>query len=111
MNDKNGRPLQVHHTVRFLPYGEKKWRTATVRSIEGNEARVDDGEWLNDDCRTNGARMMAWVPSERLEWVNVAGYTAQEMKTVLDDNKVLRERIAVLEGQLALLSGATGLVG
>ncbi len=111
MNDKNGRPLVVYYTVRFLPYGEKRWRTGTVRAIEGDMARVDDGDWLDDDCRTNGARIMVYVPSERLEWVNVSGYTAREMKQVLDENHALRERIAALEGQLALLSGACGLVG
>jgi hypothetical protein len=102
MVDKYARIIEVGDKIRFLPWKETEWRDGTIRRIDGyNEAEVDDGAWNNPDRRSNGARIVTWVPCDRIVKVGVPAYTAEEVSALRDDNRALRDRVQALEEELA----------
>ena len=44
MMDKYGETLRVGDSVQFLAARQTAWRLGTVRDIEDNHAKVDDGD-------------------------------------------------------------------
>ena len=66
MNDANGDTVTLNAECFFKPFLCEDWTRGTIREISNERVRVDDGDPAIDDPRSNGARMMTWVPSERL---------------------------------------------
>jgi hypothetical protein len=66
MNDANEDTVTLNASCFFQPFLCEDWTRGTIREIANGRARVDDGDPAIDDPRSNGARMMTWVPSERL---------------------------------------------
>ena len=77
MTDKNGATVTVGARCRFFSDLSESWHEGTVRALTEQayyrpketrwEARVDDGDPANEDLRTNGLRIAAWVPSDEIE--------------------------------------------
>ena len=69
MRDKNGIEVEVGQRVKFKT--GSVWREGTVRSSpEGKSyVRVDDGKPEDEDLRTNGFRVSAFVTSSEVEVV------------------------------------------
>lgn len=103
MIDKHGNSVKVGDCVHFLPALQAVWRLGTIRDIEDDHAKVDDGDPANDDCRTNGARLMAFVPSHRIakSIVRRDTYTAAEYGLIVAVNEELQNRVQALEEELA----------
>ncbi len=77
MTDKNGTPVTVGARALFVSTLRDEWREGTVRRIKEHtyylptetrwEALVDDGDPENEDIRTNGFHVAAWVDAEGIE--------------------------------------------
>lgn len=72
MIDKNGTPVVAGVRCRFYADGREAWVSGIVRDVRdtgvwAGHARVDDGDPANDDLRTNGFHVSAWVPSDEIE--------------------------------------------
>jgi len=103
MMDKYGETLRVGDSVQFLAARQTAWRLGTVRDIEDNHAKVDDGDPANNDCRVNGARLMAFVPSHRIS-KDISphnNYTTAEHDLLSEMNASLQNRVQALEEELA----------
>jgi hypothetical protein len=72
MNDANESTVALNDDCFFKPFLCEDWMRGTIREISNERARVDDGDPTIDDPRSNGARMMTWVPSERLVLVGAS---------------------------------------
>jgi hypothetical protein len=77
MIDRNGAAVPIGARVRFTTdHQRERWAEGWVRDVAEHtfyhpkttrwEARVDNGAETCDDC-TNGARILAWVPSHEIE--------------------------------------------
>ena len=78
MADANGNTVKVHASCFFRPFLCEDWTRGTIREIANGRVRVDDGDSAIDDPRSNGARIMTWVPSERLVLVLVGASRAKK---------------------------------
>ena len=72
MNDANGNTVNLHAECFFQPFLCADWTRGRIREISNERVRVDDGAPAIDDPRSNGARMMTWVPSERVVLVGAS---------------------------------------
>jgi hypothetical protein len=103
MIDKYANKLQIGDRVQFLASKQTAWRLGTVRDIEDDHAKVDDGDPANNDCRVNGARLMAFVPSHRIS-KDISphnNYTTAEYGLLSEMNANLQDRVRKLEEELA----------
>lgn len=72
MTDKNGTPVVAGARCLFYVEGRDAWVTGIVRDVRetgvwAGHARADDGDPANEDLRTNGFHVSAWVPSDEIE--------------------------------------------
>lgn len=72
MTDKNKTLVVAGARCLFYADGRETWVSGTVRDVRdtgvwAGHARVDDGDPANEDLRTNGFHVSAWVEPGDIE--------------------------------------------